>query len=326
MGFDVHTAGFKMLKPFRFRFFESKVKAAKALFLITILLAISSLAIKTGSANPDWDAYEYAYDNSISGFDPLYLIFSEVSLSLFNLSYFNFYFFLVFLNLAMIAYLIRNPFAALLGCVSLFMYIETNVGVQIRWGLAATTTMIALQFASKRLTGLLGIGSILFQFFALVPISLIILISYFWKKLESNTSILFCTIAALVLMVYFDSIINLIIPSESKYFGYLNSDFSNYKSTSSIVYIFVMFGIEIIILKYSNICKLDRCNIIMTIYIRIIEIASFSFMVISGRLLIYSMLLEVLVIRGQLRQKNKGLLLIYVLLSSSKIVYWLLPQ
>jgi len=296
------------------------IKIINLLSLAVILAVIGFLAIKTGDKNPDWDAYTIAYESALLGFEPIYNLLLYISKTLLNLDYSSFFFLQVFINLMLISYLIGKPLAALLGCVSLFFYIETNVGVQLRWGLAATASLVTLYSTSRRTAGLVGLGAVLVHFFALIPVTFVILIRCFERSLSKNLSIILSTCVALLLMNYFSSIIYLFIPSDVRYLEYLDSEFSSYKSISSTLYIFAMFVMEVLMLNVSTASTMERRSIVMIIYLRIVQIASLSFAVISGRLLLYSTLLEVLVIKSQLTGKNRTLLLVYVLLSSAKIV------
>lgn len=72
----------------------------------------------------------------------------------------------VSINLVLIGYLIGSPVAAPLGWVSLYSYIETNVGVKLHWGSSAPCPLLA-RYATSRLTAVtMGLGAALIHVFA----------------------------------------------------------------------------------------------------------------------------------------------------------------
>lgn len=296
------------------------VKIIRPLILAIIFTVISVLAIKTGEENPDWGAYTIAYESDLLGLELGYNLLSYVSRTVLDLDYSTFFFLQVFVNVVLIGYLIGSPLPALLGCVSLYFYIETNVGVQLRWGLAATVSLFALYATSRRTAGLVGLGAILLHVFAVIPLVVAFLVRCFERELARNTSIILSTCVAVLLMNYLDLVIYLIIPSDIRYLEYLDSEYSVYKSLSSTLYILGMFAMEVLMLNASAPSKLEKRSLVMVIYLRIAQIASLSFAVISGRLLLYSTLMEVLVIKSQLAGKNRALLPVYVLFSSAKVL------
>jgi hypothetical protein len=297
---------------------RAELAFVRFLTLAIVLGVIAFFAIEVGDKNPDWDAYELTYELSLWGFEPLYYVLSDAAKTL-QLDFFSFFVVLVLINLTVIGYLVGTPIAALLGCVSLYFYIETNVGVQLRWGLAATATLLVLYSASRRTAGLMGLCAVLIHIFAVIPVVLAIVVRRFERALSKNTSIVLWTCVALILVNYLGAVVALVVPSDFRYFEYLDSEYSAYKSLSSTLYILAMFATEVLILNVSGSTTPEKRSLVMLIYLRIAQIASLSFTVISGRLLLYSTLLEVLVIKSQLAGKNRILLLAYALLSSAKI-------
>jgi hypothetical protein len=292
---------------------------ARLLSLAIILGVIGFFATEVGDKNPDWDNYAISYEFGLSGFEPLYYLLADAAKTLLHLDFRGFFFLQVLINLAMIGYLVGTPLAALLGCVSLYFYIETNVGVQLRWGLAATASLLALYSGSRRTAGLIGLSAVLIHAFAVIPVTLAIVVRCFERALSKNISIVLWTCAALVLMNYLDSIVYLVVPSDLRYLEYLDSEYSTYKSLASTLYILAMFAMEVLMLNVSAGSTPEKRSLVMLIYLRIAQIASLSFTVISGRLLLYSTLLEVLVMKSQLASKKRILLLAYALLSSAKV-------
>ncbi|MFB2726377.1 EpsG family protein [Shewanella mangrovisoli] len=277
-----------------------KKRFLHSFMLFLFLLPVLYFFINFDSAkNLDYDGYKDNYENVWNQFELGYSAL-EYAARLFNLSFENFWFLLICIELALIAMLYTNPYVFILAFPNLLFLSHGLLGTQVRFAIATLLCLVVFKFFFlKRRFYLYSIGTVLFHngtiIFHFLSFFIKIMIDFreriVYRKNFNNLSLFVFLLIAVSMLVN-----NILLVMGYYYYADPNSKHMVERSLSSIMYTSCLLFFVFSLLNSRHKPVPYAAMVYLGGMMLVLSLVFYKFSIISGRYNLVFMLVEPFII------------------------------